>query len=441
MLRPRFLGVLLCYNDGDMLADTIEHLLTQNHDVIAWNHGSTDETASVLERMKGHLLEVTNISRDVDFYDMYPLMSRHLLEHYVTRYDWISWPDQDEILEGPNRAISYRESLEEAVQSEYGFIEFRDFVFWFTERDDETILSPCERVRHYALARHGPQKIRSWRASATNIRWFNHNRAEGRRYPVPFNLRHYPMRSAAQMRRRISIDRAGLQRGPVNWHYENLKAAQSNIDVRADDLYFDDGHGDLNPTMKFDWKNVYGSGPTFPRDVRESFLLLTRCWEIAEIVKRSLGTLAAAAASPFDADRIARWLRALGEGITCPIVVVLRRDDVRILTEDMAHDWAANPRAYDEAAPAPIPALSVDSRIGMFPVAVSADATERRIRIVAGEEGSSMPAGRLPLVALVPCYGVKEAPRVAALDRGAVEFDQLKGTYYYLTLEPGALDG
>lgn len=77
----------------------------------------------------------------------------------------------------------------------------------------------------------------------------------------------------------------------------------------------------------------------------------------------------------------------------------------------------------------------------MFPVSVSADGTERRIRIVAGEEGSSMPTGRLPLVALVPCYGVKEAPRVAALDRGAAEFDQLKGTYYYLTLEPGALDG
>ena len=110
MRRNRFLGVLLCYNDGDILSDVIDHLLENAHDVIVWNHGSTDETASILQRRRRDLIEVTDISREVDFYDMYPLMSKHLLSRYVKRYDWISWPDQDEILEAPTRATSSQES-------------------------------------------------------------------------------------------------------------------------------------------------------------------------------------------------------------------------------------------------------------------------------------------------------------------------------------------
>lgn len=441
MSRPRFLGVLLCYNDGDILADSIEQLLSQNHDVVVWNHGSTDETASILERMRGDLLEVTDISRDVDFYDLYPLMSRHLLTRYVKDYDWISWPDQDEILEGPSRARSYREFLEEAVESSHGWIEFHDFVFWFTGRDDPAVVSPCERVRHYSLARHGAPKIRSWRASATNIRWFNHNKAEGSRYPVVFNLRHYPMRSAAQMRRRISIDRAGLRHGPVNFHYENMKAILPTIDVQADDLRFDDGYVDLNPAMKFDWTNIYGSAPKLPREVTESFLLSTRGWQIAAVLKRSLLTLPASAVSRFGRGRIDQWLHALDEKVSCPIIVALKRNDVKIVTQDLARDWSAD-READAAATLPSPVRQVHAKLDTVAISVSADATERRVRIVA-DQAAFGPAdgGPLPLVALVPCYGGDEMPRVEALEHGAAEFDQLRGTYYYLTWEPGALHG
>ncbi len=435
MPRPRFLGVLLCYNDGDILADSIEHLLASHHDVVVWNHGSTDETASILERKRRDLLEVTNISRDVDFYDLYPLMSKHLRTHYVKQYDWVSWPDQDEMLEGPSRATPYREFLEEAVDSRHGWIEFRDFIFWFTERDDAAIASPCRRIRHYSLARHGAPKIRSWRASATNIRWFNHNKAEGSRYPVEANLRHYPMRSAGQMRRRVSVDRAGLQRGPVNAHYEHMKAVLPTIDVRAEDLHYDTGDVDLNPAMTFDWTRIYGPGPELPREVTESFLLSTRRWEIAGVIKESLGHLPAADDSRFGRDRIGRWLYALDEKISCPIVVALKRHDVKIVTEDVASNWSAGSRADDTSTPSPV--RCVRARFDTMPVAVSADATRRSVRIVAEAGGTCRPEAGPPLVALVPCYDRGERPRVEPLEGGAAAFDGLRGTYYYLTWEPG----
>ena len=47
------LGVLLCYNDGDLLADSIAYLREQRHDIVLWDHGSTDNTAEVVARMRG----------------------------------------------------------------------------------------------------------------------------------------------------------------------------------------------------------------------------------------------------------------------------------------------------------------------------------------------------------------------------------------------------
>ena len=42
MPELRCLGVLLCYNDGDLLEESIRYLLEQDHHLIVWDHGSTD---------------------------------------------------------------------------------------------------------------------------------------------------------------------------------------------------------------------------------------------------------------------------------------------------------------------------------------------------------------------------------------------------------------
>lgn len=48
--KPRALGVLLCYNDADILEDQIEYLLSQNHDLIVWDHGSDDGATEILDK-------------------------------------------------------------------------------------------------------------------------------------------------------------------------------------------------------------------------------------------------------------------------------------------------------------------------------------------------------------------------------------------------------
>jgi glycosyltransferase involved in cell wall biosynthesis len=252
------LGILLCYNDGDLLEESLTYLLEQNHDVIAWDHGSTDETPEVLGRFRADLREVRRIPREFDFYELYPAMSRHLIENYVDEYDWISWPDQDEFLEGPARDRPYCEYVVEAHDSDVDWIEFRNFNFWWTDDDDPTIAETTRRVRHYALRPDSPPRIRSWRAGVTNIRHFNHNPLDGTRSKRLFNLRHYPMRSRAQMRARVLRDRAGLRRGRLNFHYENMRRRLDSLQIPAAALHIDDSVGELDPEPIFDWGQIYG---------------------------------------------------------------------------------------------------------------------------------------------------------------------------------------
>jgi glycosyltransferase involved in cell wall biosynthesis len=261
MSHPRCLGVLLCYNDGDLLEESISYLLEQNHDVIAWDHGSTDATPSILRRFRDHCREIRRVPRSFDFYELYPAMSRHLIEHYVDEYDWISWPDQDEFLEGPARDRSYHDYVVEAHESGIDWIPFRNFTFWFTDEDDPTVPETTRRVRHYSLWPDCPPRIRAWRARVTNIREFNHNPLDGTPSPRPFNLRHYPMRSASQMRARVLRDRAGIRRGDRNFHYENMGQRLESLRIPASALHFDDGIAELDPSPIFDWHAIYGRSP------------------------------------------------------------------------------------------------------------------------------------------------------------------------------------
>jgi glycosyltransferase involved in cell wall biosynthesis len=261
MTQLRCLGVLLCYNDGDLLEESISYLLEQNHDLVVWDHGSTDETPIVLERFRSDCREIRRVPREFDFYELYPAMSRHLISNHIRNYDWISWPDQDEFLEGPERDRSYYEYLCEADDSDVDWIQFDNFNFWFTDEDDPTIPSPTRRVRHYCLWPDCPARIRAWRAHLTNIRRFNQNPLDGTPSPRRFNLRHYPMRSLSQMRTRIFRDRAGLRRGTLNVHYDNMSRRLDSLLIPSASLHFDDGVADLNPDPIFNWRRIYLEPP------------------------------------------------------------------------------------------------------------------------------------------------------------------------------------
>ncbi len=241
----RFLGVLLCYNDADVLSPVIEHLVANRHDVVVWNHGSEDETDSIARTWLGRgVVEYQELDRaEVPFRDLYGVCSRYLVSTYGGCYDWLSWPDQDEILEGPDVARPYHEQVTELLASGHDWVEFDNFVFWFTDRDDVSIANPVERIRHYNLY-VCPPRIRAWRFACTNERRLgNSNPIEGRKAPVNWPLRHYPMRTIEQARRRAHHDRnqEGFQFADKNWHYERFRDDEKTLLVPAERLHLWDG--------------------------------------------------------------------------------------------------------------------------------------------------------------------------------------------------------
>ncbi len=255
--RPRALGVLLCYNDADILDDAIEWLLQNNHDIIVWDHGSDDGTAEVLDKYNKVFVERRFIARDFDFYKLYGAMSTNLIENHISHYDWISWPDQDEFLEGPSRDMTYYEYITELFNYSFDWVRFNNFNFWFTKEDNPRLTSPVKRIRRYCLFREGARRIRCWRASVTNIREFNHNPLKGAKFPINFNLRHYPMRSHERMLRRIYKDRDNIARGAQNVHYNSMKRSIDRLLISPQSLHYDDGGSELNHEVCFEWREIY----------------------------------------------------------------------------------------------------------------------------------------------------------------------------------------
>jgi hypothetical protein len=238
--------MLLCYNDADILGPVIDHLAANRHDVVVWNHGSEDETESVARaRLGGGVIEYQDVDRAaVPFRDLYGVAARYLAATYGGLYDWLSWPDQDEILEGPDTARPYHEQVTEALASGVDWVEFDNFVFWFTDEDDPAALNPLDRIRRYNLSPPASPRVRAWRFALTNERRLgNSNPIEGEKAPVNWPLRHYPMRSLEQARRRALHDRnqAGFQSGDRNWHYERFREDERTLVVPAGDLHRFDG--------------------------------------------------------------------------------------------------------------------------------------------------------------------------------------------------------
>jgi hypothetical protein len=69
------------------------------------------------------------------------------------------------------------------------------------------------------------------------------------------------MRSQQQMLARLLKDRSNLRRGGENYHYDNMKLNIDRLTISPEQLHYDDGRSDLDPSPVFNWRSIYGFGP------------------------------------------------------------------------------------------------------------------------------------------------------------------------------------
>jgi hypothetical protein len=254
---PRMLGVLVCHDEADILPDAIESLLESNHHLVVWDRGTTGETASVLDRYAEQLVERTLVPGGLELGELHATISKHLVQKHVARYDWISWPGADELLEGPDRSRSYAEHVAQLLEEGHDGARFDEFDYWFSPfRDDAAIASPARRLRHYCLFPEGSPRLRGWRASATKGGPLDAGSLPGKLSPRSFRLRRYPARSYEEAVRRFLADQKDPGRGSASAKGARRLALDGvMIDARA--LHFDDGVSELHPAVTFDWKSIY----------------------------------------------------------------------------------------------------------------------------------------------------------------------------------------
>lgn len=251
----RCLAICLFYNDEDLVEDALTHLLENNHDLIVWDHGSSDGTAAALDRFAPHIRERHYLPRTFDFYNLFEHVSRYVMTNLTSQYDWVSFPESDEFLEGPDRSKSYYEHIRDVIASPYDWVQFNNIVFWFTDRDDIAEPSPRRRIKHYSIWRDCPPRIYAWRASHTNVRLFNHNPPPGQRYPTNFNTCHYQVRSATHLEKRLA-DRSGMSRGSMNTHFDAMERNRARMRIPSEMLHLDCGN-DLSLQQTVNWAKIY----------------------------------------------------------------------------------------------------------------------------------------------------------------------------------------
>lgn len=286
MPHPRCLAVLLFHNDADLIADQIHYYKEVNHhDIIVFNHNSTDQSYQTIYNNLHKIEYVINFSKDVEFSSnevhktIYQILMNTLrpgrntkisvmkgeIPDFADLYDWISFPESDEFLEGPDRSLTYYDHLCNVDKNKkIKKIRFDNYVFWFTSKDDENIKSPVERIRYYCRKSKCAPRLYAWRSACTRIRLFGHISEDDAEYEViRWKTRHYEMRNFAQMKSKLLDRFKSYTKGApgTNAHYKvlfNKFIADPNFAViDPDQLHYDDGVHELQDEERFNWDAIY----------------------------------------------------------------------------------------------------------------------------------------------------------------------------------------
>lgn len=238
----RLLGVINAFNEEDCIDRAITSLSGAGHDVHVFDHGSTDRTAEIAGDLRAsvHWVDPAKVGRGKPGKPSRAIWT-HVSKWIVSQnaaFGWVTWQAADELIfDGFGKPMS-GDALEREVRGGVQVIRPLIMEFWPTVDDKAEADCPdyVERLRWYTVRprSHAP---RFWqlRLTGTMPRGLHRAdpalpryRAEDERWPRgtkvsnnQWQIRHYPIRSLEQARRKILHERP--------WNppqYRNFKARQ-----------------------------------------------------------------------------------------------------------------------------------------------------------------------------------------------------------------------
>ncbi|HUB75757.1 MAG TPA: glycosyltransferase family 2 protein, partial [Solirubrobacteraceae bacterium] len=236
--RPfRALAIMPAFNEADVIYHAIGALVAGGVDVYLIDHESTDGTAAAASPWLGRgLVAIERFPEDAGYDERNrgSMVWREILRRVQEVSgeqvaDWYLFVNADEFREAPWPATTLAEGLREVDDLGYSAINFE--LLNFRPIDDSYVPGedPRVRLRHYeAPGRHDLLQVKAWKRQAAAVDLVHHGGHdvlfEGKRvFPVPFILRHYPIRSSEHGRRKViaeRLSRFAVEERAGGWHVQ-----------------------------------------------------------------------------------------------------------------------------------------------------------------------------------------------------------------------------
>lgn len=240
----RVVALLAVFNEEDILPLAIADLIAQGVEVYLIDNWSTDRSLELSLKYEGHGLigwEKYPPEKTQDTYPWEELLKRKAEVAHQIQADWYLHCDADEFRESPWRDMKLREALSFVDSLGYNAINFDLIDFCLDSMEKRTDTDIRSVMTRYKPGQHfNHLQVKGWKRQAKTVdlhsKGGHHVLFEKQRiFPLPFLLRHYPLRSIQQAQKKIFSDRKGrflekeTKRG---WHTQyNEYQHEADLDI------------------------------------------------------------------------------------------------------------------------------------------------------------------------------------------------------------------
>ncbi|MBJ45081.1 MAG: hypothetical protein CMJ80_17705 [Planctomycetaceae bacterium] len=148
-------GLLFCFNEEEIIGETIAYYLSQGIDLVVFDNESTDDSLRIIDSFRndgsayaGQIRDVCSISTEGYEWRKILQFACAYMHKELSDYDWILLIDADGFYQSPVRGLTLLEFLNEASRHGFNMFDGALYAFYPTLQDHTSIENHRERLRY-----------------------------------------------------------------------------------------------------------------------------------------------------------------------------------------------------------------------------------------------------------------------------------------------------